>query len=181
MFNVDMGDVDSKRRGRITRWIIPVIVLPGTALVFVPLMIIWLTRDTGLAVVFAGPHSMAFWLGLAAGVPGAILSFWAMSMFFRFGEGTPAPWDPPKQLVIRGPYRHVRNPMLSGVIAMLVAESLMLQSWPIGIWAGVFFVINTVYFRRFEEPGLLKRFGDDYRLYCRNVGRWLPRLRPWQG
>ena len=101
-------------------------------------------------------------------------------MFFRFGDGTAAPWDPPQRLVVVGPYRHVRNPMLTGVIAILFAESLLLQSWPIGIWATVFSIGNAIYFPLVEEPGLLARFGDDYRVYCQHVGRWIPRLSPWQ-
>ena len=167
------------RNGNLSRWIIPVVVLPGTALVFVPLLIVWLSHGTPVAVVPAAPDSITFWLAFAFGVPGAVLSLWAMKMFFRFGEGTPAPWDPPKHFVVEGPYRHVRNPMLSGVVALQIAEAFLLQSWPLAIWAGVFFVVNTIYFRHREEPGLLARFGDDYRIYCQNVRRWLPRLKPW--
>jgi protein-S-isoprenylcysteine O-methyltransferase Ste14 len=164
-----------------SRWIIPVLVLPGTVLVLMPLLIYRLTRATDLtASAAAGPESVSFWLAMLFGMPGAALSIWAMSMFFRFGDGTAAPWDPPQRLVVVGPYRHVRNPMLTGVIAILFAESLLLQSWPIGIWATVFSIGNAIYFPLVEEPGLLARFGDDYRVYCQHVGRWIPRLSPWQ-
>ena len=164
----------------VSRWVIPIIVLPGTALVFVPLLIVWLTCNTGVAGVAAGTDAVTSWIAVAFGVPGAVLSVWAMSMFFRFGEGTAAPWDPPQKLVVAGPYRHVRNPMLAGVISMLIAESLFLQSWPLGIWALFFFVVNSIYFRFVEEPGLCSRFGDSYQIYCQHVGRWMPRWRPWQ-
>lgn len=162
-----------------SRWIIPIIVLPGTVLVFVPLAIVWLTRNAECAASFADLDSAMFWLGVLFGIPGALFSLSAMSVFFRFGEGTAAPWDPPRRLVVAGPYRYVRNPMLTGVIALLIAESLFFQSWPLGIWAVVFAVGNAVYFPLFEEPPLLERFGDDYRVYCRNVPRWIPRIRPW--
>jgi protein-S-isoprenylcysteine O-methyltransferase Ste14 len=162
-----------------SRWVIPIIVLPGTVLVFVPLVIVWLTRNAEFAASVAGPNSAAFWLGMLFGVPGVLFSISAMSMFFRFGEGTAAPWDPPQRLVVAGPYRYVRNPMLAGVIAILIAESLLFQSWPMGIWAAVFAVGNAVYFPLFEEPPLLERFGDDYRVYCQNVPRWIPRPKPW--
>ena len=163
-----------------SRWIIPVLVLPGTVLVFVPALIIGLTRDTSLAATPAGLTSIPFWAGLLVGVPSVGLALWAMSMFFRYGEGTAAPWDPPQRLVVRGPYRHVRNPMLSGVIGTLIAEALLLQSWPLAGWAALFAVGNMIYFPLSEEPALLKRFGDDYRLYAEHVGRWIPRLTPWQ-
>ena len=100
-------------------------------------------------------------------------------MFVTAGEGTPAPWAPPAKLVVRGPYRHVRNPMLSAVNVMLAAEALLLGSWYIAGWMAVFVVLNTVYFIRREEPALERRFGESYRLYKANVPRWIPRWRPW--
>lgn len=163
----------------IARWIFPVIVLPGTSLVFVPALIVWLTADGPLSAAPAGPRSVAFWVGLLVGLPSAALAVWSASMFFRYGEGTAAPWDPPRRLVVRGPYRHVRNPMLSGVIGVLFAEALLLGSWPLAVWAMVFTVGNMIYFPLFEEPALLQRFGQEYRLYSRHVRRWIPRLAPW--
>jgi len=93
------------------------------------------------------------------------LSVWTVKLFMKFGDGTPAPWDPPRKLVIRGPYRHVRNPMITGVLLMLLAEAMLLQSWPIALWMAVFFIGNAVYFPLVEEKGLEKRFAHDYRLY----------------
>jgi protein-S-isoprenylcysteine O-methyltransferase Ste14 len=97
----------------------------------------------------------------------------------KFGDGTPAPWDPPQKLVIRGPYRHVRNPMITGVLLMLLAEALWFQSWPLALWMLIFFLGNFVYFPLVEEKGLEKRFGNDYREYKAHVPRWIPRLHPW--
>lgn len=101
-----------------------------------------------------------------------------MSLFFTLGHGTLAPWDPPRRLVLRGPYQHVRNPMISGVVALLLGEALWFQSPAVLLWAGVFLLINAVYIPRLEEPGLARRFGADYAAYCRHVPRWLPRRTP---
>ena len=76
-----------------------------------------------------------------------------------------------------GPYRYVRNPMISGVAVMLLGEALFHGSWVIGIWFGVFVYINHVYCILSEEPGLEKRFGESYRAYKKEVPRWIPRLR----
>ena len=64
---------------------------------------------------------------------------------------------------------------------MLAAEALMLRSWPLAAWMAAFFAANAVYFPLFEEKGLERRFGDDYRRYMANVPRWVPRLTPWSG
>ena len=161
------------------RWIIPIIVLPETVLIGVPSLLLWLTNNTKAAAEIAGVETWNFWVAVLIGIPGFVLAFSAMKMFFKFGEGTAAPWDPPRKFVVKGAYRWVRNPMLSGVIILLFAMSLALQSWAIAIWGAVFFCGNTIYFRFSEEPRLLERFGDDYRRYCEYVPRWIPRLRPW--
>ncbi|MEJ0031461.1 MAG: isoprenylcysteine carboxylmethyltransferase family protein [Bacteroidota bacterium] len=83
------------------------------------------------------------------------------------------------KLVIIGPYRYVRNPMISGVFFILIGESLVLHSTSILEWAGLFFLINTTYFILSEEPSLEDRFGEDYRQYKKHVGRWIPRLRAY--
>jgi protein-S-isoprenylcysteine O-methyltransferase Ste14 len=70
--------------------------------------------------------------------------------------------------------------MITGVLLMLSAEALLLQSWPVGIWMMVFFIGNAIYFPLIEEKGLEKRFGNEYRNYKANVPRWIPRLRPWR-
>jgi protein-S-isoprenylcysteine O-methyltransferase Ste14 len=69
--------------------------------------------------------------------------------------------------------------MIAGVLLMLLAEAMLLQSWPIALWMGLFFMGNTIYFPLIEEKGLEKKFADDFRLYKANVPRWIPRLRPW--
>ena len=82
--------------------------------------------------------------------------------------------------MVEGASRCVRNPMLLSVLALLVAEACFLGSHPILVWCFLFWIINTGYFIRFEEPGLVRRFGRDYEEYKTNVPRWIPRLKPWK-
>src|SRR5439155_1862107 len=79
-----------------------------------------------------------------------------------------------------GPYRYVRNPMISGVIFTLLGEALVLLSRPHLVWAATFFAINAVYIPLLEEPQLRWRFGADYDRYRAHVRRLVPRLRPWE-
>jgi protein-S-isoprenylcysteine O-methyltransferase Ste14 len=124
-------------------------------------------------------------VGWPAVVGGALiaagLALWArtVALFAKVGQGTLAPWDPTRRLVVRGPYRHVRNPMISGVISILFGEAALLGSPPLLAWALGFFAVNAVYIPLAEEPGLVRRFGDDYVRYRENVPRWLPRPTPW--
>ena len=126
-------------------------------------------------------RSVSFWVALLAASICLCLSIWIVTLFMKFGKGTPAPWDHPKKLVIRGPYCYVRNPMIISVMLMLLAEALLFQSWPIAAWLVVFFIGNSIYFPLVEEKNLEKRFGDDYREYKAHVRRWIPRPRPWPG
>ena len=159
-----------------------IVILPGTALVYVPALIIWLTSGGAWAAQFP-PGSAFFWMaGLLFAAAGLAMMVWTMRLFAsKGGGGTPAPWQPVKNFIVAGPYRHVRNPMLIGVNLFLTAEALLLQSWPIFIWMAAFVIINTVYFAFSEEPQLEKRFGGAYADYKHNVPRWLPRLTPWRG
>jgi len=159
-----------------------IVILPGTALVYVPALIVWLTSGTAWAARFP-PGSALVWLaGILFAAAGLTLMVWTVLLFAtKGGGGTPAPWQPVRNFIVLGPYRHVRNPMLIGVNLFLIAEALWLQSWPIFIWMIVFVIINTAYFALSEEPQLEKRFGEAYAEYKRNVPRWLPRLMPWRG
>ena len=161
------------------RMLITILILPGTALVLVPGVILWVTSDPEVGLTIAGRGDVDYWIGLVAAMLGLVLAVSTVRLFLTLGEGTPAPWDPPKKLVVAGPYCHVRNPMITAVLLMLVGESLIFQSSAIGVWILVFFVVNGVYFPLSEEKGLEQRFGDDYLRYKRNVPRWLPRMSPW--
>ena len=117
--------------------------------------------------------------GLGLMLVGLSLFVSSLWRFANVGKGTLAPWDPPRRLVIYGPYRYVRNPMISGVVLMLFSEALMLYSGPHVQWALIFLVINLIYIPLLEERQLKARFGEEYVEYCRHVPRLLPRLRPW--
>jgi protein-S-isoprenylcysteine O-methyltransferase Ste14 len=117
--------------------------------------------------------------GLLVGIFGVFILLYTISLFGRFGKGTLAPWSPTQKLVVAGPYRYCRNPMITGVFFILLGEAGFFNSENILIWAGLFFIINTIYFIAKEEPDLEKRFGEEYRIYKEHVPRWIPRLRPW--
>ncbi len=157
-----------------------IIVLPGTVLVFIPAVILLATLDSKFAPEFVPPAQVWFWMALLATSVGLALSAWTVTLFMKFGGGTPAPWDPPKRLVVRGPYCHVRNPMITGVLLILLAEAILLQSWPIAVWMIIFFIGNAIYFPLVEEKGLERRFGNEYRNYKNQVPRWIPRVSPWR-
>jgi len=94
--------------------------------------------------------------------------------------GTSSPWGSPTKLVVCGIYSYVRNPMISGVLLILLGEALTFNSRSVMNWCIIFFIINTLYFILIDEPVLTTKFGDDYREYKKNVNRWLPRRTPWR-
>ena len=162
------------------RHLLAIAVLPFTVTVVVP---VWLARRNGVTLVPGSslPDLALQAAGLGLLAVGALLFAASLRGFVTEGRGTLAPWDPPRRLVVRGPYRYVRNPMISGVVLVLFGEALLLLSRPHLLWALTFLGINAVYIPLLEEPLLEQRFGADYREYCRNVPRLLPRLRPWVG
>lgn len=157
-------------------------ILPGTALLIIPAVILWLMQKSYFAASFP-PDSALLWLaGLLFAAAGLTMMIWTVRIFaVAGGGGTPAPWNPIKNFIVIGPYRYMRNPMLSGANLILVAEALLLQSFPVFLWMIAFVVLNTIYFAHWEEPQLENRFGDAYRDYKRNVPRWIPRLSPYIG
>lgn len=94
------------------------------------------------------------------------------------GRGTPAPFDPPRRLVITGLYRWVRNPMYVGMGLFLIGEAFLLPevTREMLTMTLVLFVVVNVFILAYEEPVLRSKFGDDYLRYTREVGRWIPRL-----
>jgi protein-S-isoprenylcysteine O-methyltransferase Ste14 len=130
----------------------------------------------GLPAALAWVPVVAACALIAAGLG---LMYRTISLFARVGEGTLAPWDPTRRLVVLGPYRHVRNPMITGVLAVLLGEAVLLGSAALLVWFGAFFAVNAIWMPLVEEPGLVERFGDDYRRYKRAVPRWIPRRTPW--
>jgi protein-S-isoprenylcysteine O-methyltransferase Ste14 len=138
----------------------------------VPALVLWGTgTDLDLVPALLGTALVVLGLGLVV---------WTVTLFVTVGRGTLAPWDATTNLVVRGPYRHVRNPMITGVASILAGEAVAFRSWSLVIVVAVFATVNAIYMPLFEEPGLRRRFGDDYDAYCRHVPRWLPRLVPWE-
>ncbi|HEY8258686.1 MAG TPA: isoprenylcysteine carboxylmethyltransferase family protein [Gemmatimonadales bacterium] len=163
----------------VIRHLVAVALLPVTMAVVIPW---WLARRNGIELVVGpGPLRETLQLaGVAVLCVGLLVFASSLRRFAGEGRGTLAPWDPPRELVVRGPYRYVRNPMISGVVLVLFAEALILQSRPHLEWALLFLGINAIYIPLIEEPQLAMRFGDAYREYCRHVPRLLPRWRPWE-
>ena len=161
------------------RHLLSVAALPFVVVVLVP---VWLARTNhvSLAIGPSGPAIFAQIVGLLLILIGLILFSASLRKFAADGEGTLAPWDPPTRLVVRGPYRYVRNPMISGVVFVLLGESLVLLSTPHLWWALIFLAANAVWIPLVEEAGLRRRFGDSYVEYCRHVPRLIPGLQPWE-
>ena len=117
------------------------------------------------------------WLGLALLGPGALLSGWCAVSFATVGLGTPAPFDPPRVLVVRGPYGVVRNPMVAGLLLALGGETLLFQSYALALYTLLIFAAMHLFVVYYEEPTLKAKFGEDYERYLAEVPRWLPRMR----
>ena len=160
------------------RHVLSIALLPFTVAVVVP---IWIARRFLISPHLGGSNEELTLQLIGIGVLAVGLTLFVASLrrFATEGKGTLAPWDPPRALVLRGPYRFVRNPMISGVIFVLFGEALVLLSLPHAIWAAAFLLLNLFFIPVFEEPPLERRFGDAYREYRRHVRRFVPRLSPW--
>lgn len=158
------------------RHLVSLAILPGTALVLVP---VWVARRYNIRAEW--PDSIVEWFLVGAGIvvatPGVILFAASLQQFFTKGEGTLAPWDPPRALVGVGLYRYVRNPMYLSVTAIVLGEVLLTRSRELLLYWVVWFFVANVFVRVYEEPTLRRQFGADYEDYARRVGRWLPKLR----
>jgi len=138
-------------------------------------------RYFGLRFVVLDLHRPFHLLGLLGVGIGIALLAACILEFAQSGRGTLSPLDPPRTLVIRGPYRHVRNPMYLGVSLIVLGEVLLTRSSALfGYWALWFAAVNLIVLG-YEEPALRRQFGDAYERYAAAVGRWVPRPRPWRG
>jgi protein-S-isoprenylcysteine O-methyltransferase Ste14 len=154
------------------------LVLPLMVVLVVPLLLVVRTNPFSIQYLDKLPYLQIPVGGLLFGI-GLLLLIVTIRLFIRIGKGTLAPWDPTNKLVTEGVYGHVRNPMISGVGIMILGESILLGSWIVLAWFFVVVIANTIYFKLSEEPGLAKRFGNDYRRYRANVPMWIPRLKAW--
>jgi protein-S-isoprenylcysteine O-methyltransferase Ste14 len=112
--------------------------------------------------------------GMIVGGVGAVIALWCILTFAFVGKGTPAPFDPPRRLVIRGPYRFVRNPMYIGAGLALTGLAIFYQSISVAMYAGLFLLAAHTFVVAYEEPTLRRTFGQEYDEYCARVRRWWP-------
>jgi protein-S-isoprenylcysteine O-methyltransferase Ste14 len=110
---------------------------------------------------------------------GIILLAATIPLFLRLDEGTIMPWEPVRQLIVEGPYGHVRNPMHMGEFFVMIGEGLVLGSKSILVFTVFAVVLHLFYIPLSEERGLERRFGESYRSYKENVPRWIPRRMSW--
>jgi protein-S-isoprenylcysteine O-methyltransferase Ste14 len=150
-------------------------ILPGVVAGYVPWRFFGLDRWRPDS--FSPRHVVAF-LSIGAGAALLGICIWE---FASRGRGTLAPVDPPRALVVRGPYRYVRNPMYVAVTMILLGEALLLRSRGLLLYWSVFFLAANLFVIGYEEPALRRRFGEDYAEYMRRVRRWLPRWKPVPG
>jgi protein-S-isoprenylcysteine O-methyltransferase Ste14 len=114
--------------------------------------------------------------GIVLGAAGGALALWCILAFAVIGKGTPAPFDPPRRLVIRGPYRYLRNPMYLGAALALLGAALFYRSLPLLGYVGGFLLVTHGFVVWYEEPTLGRLFGAEYQAYRSGVRRWLPRI-----
>jgi len=147
--------------------------VPGTWTILIPYLLI--TSHFELFPLGIGPFRF---LGLIPIVIGILIYLWCAWGFTFLGKGTPAPVAPPKNLVIKGLYRHVRNPQYVGLLLILFGEGLLFESATLFVYAAVTFLVFHTGVVFYEEPTLRRKFADSYKSYCQSVPRWIPRLRP---
>lgn len=142
---------------------------PGMVAGYIPLALLMQGPqiDTGMLALIAFP----LWL------IGGVILLWSFWNFLKEGRGTPAPIEPPKELVAVGFYRYVRNPMYVGVVAANFGHFLWFEYWSLLIYTIVVFVIFNTFVAYYEEPTLKRKFGVTYEEYLKKVPRWIPRLK----
>lgn len=150
------------------RALLAFLILPGIVAIVVPPL---------LASLDPWKHE-EFLPGALLLLVGVTLLLWCVRDFYVFGKGTLAPWNPPKKLVVVGFYRHLRNPMYVGVITLVIGWSLYFSSPILGLYAAILAVVFHIRVVMNEEPWLESQFGNEWRQYSAEVGRWFPRLKP---
>jgi protein-S-isoprenylcysteine O-methyltransferase Ste14 len=141
----------------------------GFLLVFLPARV--LSWSEIVAPASIGAAQVA---GVIVAASGALLALWCVGTFIVIGRGTPAPFDPPRKLVVVGPYRLVRNPMYIGAGIALIGAALFYESAALFAYAVAFTLSTHLFVMMYEEPTLRATFGDSYQRYCLQVRRWWP-------
>jgi protein-S-isoprenylcysteine O-methyltransferase Ste14 len=142
-------------------------------------VLLWFWLATLVRRFDASLGSLPAWLwplGLVVAATGGVVAASCIAAFIVRGEGTPAPFDPPRAFVASGPYRYVRNPMYVGAVCALLGAGLMVGSPAILLLAAAFWLLSHAFVVLYEEPTLQARFGDSYAAYRSRVPRWVPRV-----
>jgi protein-S-isoprenylcysteine O-methyltransferase Ste14 len=148
-----------------------IVLLPGMVAGYVP----W--RYLGLRYVHVAFDNAAHLLGLAAITVAAALLGTCIWEFAASGRGTLSPVDPPRELVVRGLYRYVRNPMYLSVTTILIGEILLVRSRAFLVYFVLWIIAVNLFVVGYEEPALRRKFGASYQGYLKSVNRWLPSFR----
>ncbi|HXD08734.1 MAG TPA: isoprenylcysteine carboxylmethyltransferase family protein [Anaerolineales bacterium] len=145
------------------------ILAPGMVAGFIPLGLLrnGTQIQTGLLAYLAFP----LW------IVGTAMLVWCFWDFLVKGKGTPAPIDPPKELVATGLYNYVRNPMYVGVLMVIFGHFLWFGYWNLLIYAALVFIAFHSFVTFYEEPNLKKKFGGAYADYLKRVPRWIPKFK----
>jgi protein-S-isoprenylcysteine O-methyltransferase Ste14 len=133
-----------------------------------------------LALLRTGPYietGVLSFLAIPFWLIGSLVVLWCFWDFTFKGRGTPVPMDPPKELVIAGLYRYVRNPIYMGVLLIFLGHFLWFGYWALLVYALVAFSGVHLFVVGYEEPTLKKKFGQPYERYMQNVPRWIPKLK----
>ena len=179
MRNHGIGRLPPQGRVRASEWAIAFVLIRaltyaalfiGFFLVFVPARV--LAWSGIVRPVEVGAAQIA---GVIIGASGAALALWCIGTFIVIGRGTPAVFDPPRRLVIVGPYKFVRNPMYIGAAFALAGAALFYGSWVLLWYCVAFALITHLFVVAYEEPTLRATFGDAYDRYCQRVHRWWPK------
>ena len=145
---------------------------PGTVTLVIPYLIV-----TRWQPAIIGIWGVAQFVSLILMAFGAAILFYSIWRFAADGRGTLSPLDAPRQLVVHGLYRYVRNPMYLGVLLILLGEAALFESVGLAGYALAWFIVVNVVILVYEEPALRRQFGVTYERYCSDVGRWIPRKR----
>jgi protein-S-isoprenylcysteine O-methyltransferase Ste14 len=141
---------------------------PGMVAGYIPLAL--LRNGPQLNTGFLAYLAFPLWL------IGGIVLLWSFWNFLHEGRGTPAPIDPPKELVAVGFYRYVRNPMYVGILAMIIGHFLWFGYWNLLAYVLIVFIAFYTFVTFYEEPALKKKFGVVYEDYLKRVPGWIPRI-----
>ena len=151
------------------------VIAPGFVAGLVPW---WISRWRLQAPFFEMPlFRFAGGMLITLGVIGLLDSF---VRFALQGVGTPAPVFPTRHLVVTGLYRYVRNPMYVAVVSTILGQGLILGNVTLLGYGGLVWLLFHVFVLVYEEPTLRASFGSEYKAFCAEVPRWIPRFTPWR-